>query len=61
MSAPSTDIEKQKRWHRVPLFGMALAVLIGVGSVFLWLTQEVAESDPPEEGQQLPADAPPEA
>ena len=55
MSAPNTDIEKLKRWHRWPLIGMALAVLIGVASVFLWLTDEVAESDPPVEGQQAPA------
>ena len=60
MSAPKTNIEKQKRWHRVPLLGMALAVLVGVGSAFLWLTQEVADSDPPVEGQQLPTEAPPE-
>ena len=60
MSAPKTNIEKQTRWHLVPLFGMALAVLIGVGSAFLWLTQEVAESDPPVEGQQLPTQTPPE-
>ena len=62
MSAPTTDLEQQKRWHRVPLIGMALAVLVGVGSAFLWLTDEVASSDPPAEGQELPAEpAPPEA
>jgi hypothetical protein len=48
MSAPRTDIEKQTRWHKWPLIGMALAVLIGVGSAFLWLTDEVAGSDPPD-------------
>jgi hypothetical protein len=58
MSAPKTDIEKQKRWHRVPLIGMALAVLVGVGSAFLWLMDEAANSDPPEAGQDLPAEPP---
>jgi hypothetical protein len=37
MSAPQTNIEKQKRWHRGPLVGMA-AVIVFVGLMFLWLT-----------------------
>jgi hypothetical protein len=37
MSAPQTNIEKQKRWHRGPLVGMA-AVVVFVGFMFLWLT-----------------------
>lgn len=61
MSAPRTDIEKQKRWHRAPLIGMALAVLVGVGSIFLWLTREVADSNPPAPPQQSPAAEPPAA
>lgn len=54
MSAPHTNIDKQTRRHRWPLIGMAVAVVIGVGSTFFWLTDEVAEGDPPVEGQVLP-------
>lgn len=45
MSAPQTNIEKQKRWHRGPLLGMA-AVLIFVGLMFLWLTGAFGPDDP---------------
>ncbi len=37
MSAPQTNLEKQKRWHRGPLVGIALG-LIFVGLMFLWVT-----------------------
>lgn len=30
MSQPDTNLKKQKRWHRGPLFGMALAVVLAV-------------------------------
>lgn len=45
MSAPQTNIEKQKRWHRGPLVGMA-AGLIFVGLMFLWLTGAFGPDDP---------------
>ncbi len=41
MSAPDTNLEKQKRRHRGPLIGMALGVLF-VGVIFLWMTGVVA-------------------
>ena len=37
MSAPQTNLEKQKRWHRGPLVGMAAGIIF-VGVMFLWLT-----------------------
>jgi hypothetical protein len=37
MSAPQTNLEKQKRWHRGPLIGM-IGVIVFVGVMFMWLT-----------------------
>lgn len=48
MSAPQTNLDKQRKRHWAPLLGMALAVLFGVGVIFYWLGEEVATSDPPE-------------
>ena len=45
MSAPQTNIEKQKRWHRGPLVGMA-AVIFFVGLMFLWLTGAFGPDEP---------------
>lgn len=61
MAAPQTDIEKQKRWHRGPLIGMALVVVFGVGLIAYWLIDESAnrvEPDPTPaiQGQEVPAD-----
>lgn len=36
MSAPDTNLEKQKRRHKGPLVGIALALLFGVGLVAYW-------------------------
>lgn len=47
MSAPHTNIGKQRRRHVVALAGMALAVLFGVFVIVYWLFEEAAESDPP--------------
>lgn len=57
MSAPRTDIEKQKRWHRGPLIGMGLAVIVGVGLIFFWLMKESADGASPgsEDQQQSPS------
>ena len=44
MSAPQTNIEKQKRWHRGPLIGMALVATFGVGMIFFWMMHE-AQND----------------
>lgn len=46
MSAPQTNIEKQKRWHKAPLIGIAavvlfgLAMLIGVFGYSVWYGDE---------------------
>lgn len=66
MAAPQTDIEKQKRWHRGPLIGMALVVVFGVGLIAYWLIDESAnrvEPDPTPaiQGQEVPADNAPAA
>ncbi|TGD64007.1 hypothetical protein EYC08_11270 [Tabrizicola sp. WMC-M-20] len=46
MSAPQTNIDKQKRRHRGPLLGMIVVVIaVGIGFVW-WLGYEAAESDP---------------
>ncbi|MFN4130663.1 MAG: hypothetical protein ACK4GC_12750 [Paracoccaceae bacterium] len=67
MSAPQTNIEKQKRRHRGPLIGMIVAVIAVVIGFVWWLGYEVTESDPvvsPQgqidgrTGDQVPADAP---
>lgn len=35
MSAPDTNIEKQKKRHRPPLIGIASAVIFGVGMLII--------------------------
>ena len=66
MAAPQTDIEKQKRWHRGPLIGMALVVIFGVGLITYWLIDESAnrvEPDPTPaiQGEAAPAEDAPTA
>ena len=56
MSAPQTNIEKQKRWHRGPLVGIVVAVLFVLGLFAYWLMYEThtnsdAATDP--DGGQL--------
>ena len=46
MSAPNTNLDKQKRRHWVPLAGMALVVIFGYILVTYWLGEEAAQSDP---------------
>lgn len=45
MSAPQTNIEKQKRRHRGPLIGMGLAVLFGVVLIVYWIGKELTGSE----------------
>ncbi|WP_103257584.1 hypothetical protein [Tabrizicola aquatica] len=54
MSAPQTNLEKQKRRHIVPLLGMALVVLFGVGLIIYWQFEEAAQGDSP--GLEQPSD-----
>lgn len=63
MSAPRTNLEKQKRRHIGPLIGMAVVVLFGVVLMVYWLFEEAAESDVPPQDETIesaPADTPPE-
>jgi hypothetical protein len=61
MSAPRTNIETQKRRRWVPLAGMALVVLFGVGLILYWIFEEVATA-PEDVGEEVrPILAPPGA
>ena len=46
MSAPRTNIETQKRWHRGPLVGMVVVVIFALG-LFLALMVTVADDGRP--------------
>ncbi|MFN4153178.1 MAG: hypothetical protein ACK4HF_00860 [Paracoccaceae bacterium] len=51
MSAPQTNIEKQKRRHRGPLVGMVVVVCAVIIGFVWWLGYEAAESDPAQGSQ----------
>jgi len=36
MSAPQTNLEKQKRRHRGPLIGITFGLLVGAGLAVFW-------------------------
>lgn len=59
MSAPQTDIETQKRWHRGPLIGMALVTLFGLAMVFIWLMGEAANGRKPGDSETAPTQTAP--
>lgn len=44
MSAPQTNIEKQKRRHWAPLVGSALVAVFGVLMIIWWMTEEAVEA-----------------
>jgi hypothetical protein len=46
MSAPRTNFEKQKRWHRAPIIGMVSVVVFALGLLF-WQMVMVAEDGTP--------------
>lgn len=52
MSAPQTNIERQKKRHRGPLFGMAAVVAVGLALI---LGLSVGLTD---DGLPVPAEAP---
>lgn len=73
MTPPDTNLKKQKRRHRGPLFGIAIAVLFGVGIILYWVSALFDEpagpdttDDTPVQSQQLddggpvPTPVPPE-
>jgi hypothetical protein len=43
MSAPKTNLEKQKKRHFAPLIGMALVALFGVALIVFWQFEEAAQ------------------
>lgn len=47
MSAPKTNLQKQKRRHWGPLLGIAI-VLIAATILILWLLGHLADTDTPE-------------
>ena len=58
MSAPKTNLETQKRQHIVPLVGMALAAIFGVGLIVYWQFEEAAQGASPGEAPEArPIDA----
>ena len=48
MSPPDTNLEKQKRRHWGPLWGIGLAVLFAVGLFLWWITYVVEQGGPPQ-------------
>ena len=54
MTAPDTNLKKQKKHHKGPLIGMAVAVTVAV--VFLvWMLSNNLGTDTAEEDQSAPA------
>lgn len=57
MSAPQTNIEKQKRRHSAPLIGMIVVVLFGVAMIVWWGVEQAARAPGPDsEESQVDAD-----
>lgn len=48
MSAPNTNLTKERRRHWAPLLGMALAVLFGVGIILFWIADDTADAPGPD-------------
>lgn len=47
MSAPRTNIEKQKRRHLVPIIGIVLVVLIALAGFVWWFGDETSNPEMP--------------
>jgi hypothetical protein len=47
MSAPRTNIKKQRRRHWGPLLGIAIAITVAT-LLFIWMVGRVADTDTPE-------------
>lgn len=47
MSAPQTNLDKQKWWHRGPLIGMAVVVAFAFGLFVFMMMQVVDEGAAP--------------
>lgn len=59
MSAPNTNIEKQKRRHKAPLIALAIVVLVVIGLMALWIVDLSAEAPGPNGAQAPLAEVPP--
>lgn len=57
MSAPDTNVERQKRRHIVPLIGIGIAAVFGVVLIVYWIFEEVAASDPVTQDEVIEAPA----
>jgi len=44
MSAPDTNIEKQKRRHWAPLVGSAIVVVFGIAMILWWALEQSAQA-----------------
>ncbi|ALG89857.1 MULTISPECIES: hypothetical protein [Actibacterium] len=67
MSAPQTDVETQKKRHRIALWGSVLTALFGFVLIMWWVIEEAASVDSPEgadvridgrTGEEIQADEP---
>lgn len=47
MSAPRTDLEKQKRHHLVPIIGIIAVVLIALAGFVWWFDDETSDPEIP--------------
>jgi hypothetical protein len=50
MSAPRTNIETQKRWHRAPLIGMIAVVIFALALLFVQMVLVAEEGTPQDNG-----------
>ncbi|WP_052095868.1 hypothetical protein, partial [Paracoccus versutus] len=47
MSAPRTDLERQRRHHLVPIIGILAAVLIALAGFLWWFNDETSDPEIP--------------
>ena len=59
MSAPQTNIKKQRRRHKGPLVGLTLVVIFGVGLILYWIFELFAEAPEHPGEREIPSLAPP--
>lgn len=53
MSAPQTNIERQKRRHAGPLIGIIIAAVLAVGALFFYMTYSAQTVPQPDLGLPL--------
>lgn len=59
MSAPHTNVKKQRRRHKGPLIGLGLVVLFGVGLILYWIFELFATAPEHPGEREVPSLAPP--